>query len=227
MITARNKYGQYAIPESSVNRTVAVILKSGRVYEEETIEYILDNRGDGAVVHAGAYIGDFLPALGADNHKVYAFEAVRENCEYAAKTLELNFGFNHHVELWQRALGATDDEAVKIITHDYNGNNIGCGSMIEGRIHKAEGTNFEEVTTITIDTVVPEDQHVSLIHLDVEGFEEQALKGALKTIERCKPILVLECWQDEMLKTSFYVDKIFGIGYTVAGKVCENVILAP
>lgn len=33
-----------------------------------------------------------------------------------------------------------------------------------------------------------------LIHLDIEGFEYFALRGAIKTIKTCKPIVVVEMW---------------------------------
>jgi hypothetical protein len=34
--------------------------------------------------------------------------------------------------------------------------------------------------------------NISIIHLDLEGFEEYALLGARKTIERYRPLLILE-----------------------------------
>jgi hypothetical protein len=40
---------------------------------------------------------------------------------------------------------------------------------------------------------MPYDQaNISIIHLDLEGFEEYALRGARKTIERYRPLLILE-----------------------------------
>jgi protein O-GlcNAc transferase len=51
--------------------------------------------------------------------------------------------------------------------------------------------------------------------IDVEGFEEQVLVGALKTIKKTKPIIYAEAWNKESL------DKILKIlkplGYS-AGK---------
>lgn len=35
-------------------------------------------------------------------------------------------------------------------------------------------------------------QHLALLHLDIEGFEYQALLGAKETIKRCRPTIVLE-----------------------------------
>jgi hypothetical protein len=43
---------------------------------------------------------------------------------------------------------------------------------------------------ITLDSIKPKD--VDLIHLDVEGHEYNALKGAVKTITKYKPLIVVE-----------------------------------
>jgi hypothetical protein len=33
-----------------------------------------------------------------------------------------------------------------------------------------------------------------LIHLDIEGYEYFALLGAVNTIKKCKPVIVVEMW---------------------------------
>jgi FkbM family methyltransferase len=65
---------------------------------------------------------------------------------------------------------------------------------------------------ITIDMLAPPKSKlsISLIHLDVEGYEKSILMGGLKEIERCKPVIVLETWDDEFMKS---------IGYRDAGMV--------
>jgi FkbM family methyltransferase len=44
----------------------------------------------------------------------------------------------------------------------------------------------------TIDNATLFDEDVDLIYLDIEGAELGALKGGVKTIERCKPTIVVE-----------------------------------
>ena len=58
-----NKYGGYCVPLSSHYRPAAKTVLSKKVYEPDTIEYMLKNCKSGDVVHAGTYFGDFLPAL--------------------------------------------------------------------------------------------------------------------------------------------------------------------
>ena len=50
----------------------------------------------------------------------------------------------------------------------------------------------EEVKIVKLDSIIPKDCKISLIHLDLEGFEFDALLGAKEIIERDKPIIVLE-----------------------------------
>lgn len=52
-----------------------------------------------------------------------------------------------------------------------------------------------EVYTMTIDSLQLD--HCSLIHLDVEGYEYNVLKGATNTIKKHKPVLALEISRDQ------------------------------
>ena len=78
---AYNKYGGYCVPLSSLHRPAAQRILSGDVYEPNTIEFLISNCSDGDIVHAGAYFGDFLPALSrscAPNAKIWV--SVDPNC---------------------------------------------------------------------------------------------------------------------------------------------------
>lgn len=47
-----------------------------------------------------------------------------------------------------------------------------------------------------------------VIHLDIEGYETNALRGAMKTIQKYKPLIVLETWDNDLMAS---------IGYTSYG----------
>jgi hypothetical protein len=49
-----------------------------------------------------------------------------------------------------------------------------------------------QVKMVKLDSIIPEDVKISVIHLDLEGYEFAALNGAKEIIERDKPIIVLE-----------------------------------
>ncbi|MEZ5286845.1 MAG: FkbM family methyltransferase [Vicinamibacterales bacterium] len=48
------------------------------------------------------------------------------------------------------------------------------------------------VSVVRIDDVVPDSETVSFIKLDIEGGEYHALRGAARTITRCRPVVVFE-----------------------------------
>lgn len=77
------------------------------------------------------------------------------------------------------------------------------------------------VEVVTVDEVIPAERRISIIHLDVEGFEKPALAGALKSIRRCKPILILESLPDE----DWLSTNILQLGYKIAGTAYDNTIL--
>ena len=53
-----------------------------------------------------------------------------------------------------------------------------------------------------------------LVKIDVEGAEVDVLRGARDTIERCRPVILFECWEDERGQR---IEQLFGhvasIGY--------------
>ncbi len=67
----------------------------------------------------------------------------------------------------------------------------GLSQIVDDRFAK-RGNETIGIATITIDSIVPRTSTVSILHLDLEGFEEFALLGAIETIERCRPLLILE-----------------------------------
>jgi len=54
-----------------------------------------------------------------------------------------------------------------------------------------------EITELTVDTnlldnIIPEEEQIDFIKIDVEGAEFPVLKGGVKTITRCKPVIIFE-----------------------------------
>jgi hypothetical protein len=84
-----------------------------------------------------------------------------------------------------------------------------------------EDPRVTSVQVVAVDDVVPEDRHVSILQLDVEGYEGPALQGALGTVERCRPTLVLET----VPETDPVMDKLAGLGYRTQRSVNHNTVL--
>lgn len=85
----------------------------------------------------------------------------------------------------------------------------------------------EPVQIVTIDDIVASDRSVSIIQLDVEGHEKEALTGALKTIQRCHPIIILEDLPNStLLESDWFSENILSCGYKKNHAIQDNIIFS-
>lgn len=221
---AYNKYGAYCMPVSSQHRTLNQKILKGQVFEPDTIAYMVENAKEGDIVHAGTFFGDFLPAISravSEKAKIWAFEPNPESYRCAQITMMLNDIQN--VSLLQAGLGETPSK-MNLTTKDKKGVRLGGSSAI-GVQNKGEGTT-EQIDIRSIDGSIPNDRNISILQLDVEGFEKQALMGALETIKRCKPILILED-DHGFTKGEWFKDHILSLNYKIAHKLHYNQVILP
>jgi FkbM family methyltransferase len=215
-VIAYNQHGGYVIPTGAIGRPAAQAILAGKAWEPDTIRRILAcARKGGDIVHAGAFFGDALPALAAGlspGAMLWAFEPVTANHACAAMTVILN-GLGDTVRLVNAALGPAHG-SVEIVTHDLAGRALGGRSHVTRSC--APHGRSEMANQVAVDAIVG--RHVAVIHLDVEHFEQQALAGALQTIRRCRPVLILENVPAE----PWFAENILSLGYKAAGTVDVN-----
>jgi len=173
------------------------------------------------IIHAGTFFGDFLPALARSRKQdglVWAFEPGSENCRCAAITILLN-GLVA-VRLTEAALGAEPGSGL-LATMNREGVALGGASRLLKDESNASLVRTERVELVTVDQIVPEDRRVAVLQLDVEGHERQALAGAMLTIARCRPLLVLEASAE-----ADWIPSMLGpLGYRIERQVEANIVL--
>jgi len=210
-----NGFGRYAVPLSSAYRPAAQTVLRGEVWERETVE-LLRAHGARDVVHAGTYFGDFLPGMSAamkPGRTIYAFEPNAENFACAEWTIALN-GLDN-VALRHAAL--SDASGTLTMQTAWNGQALGGASrIVDGR-----GAGFEAITAMRLDDVLPPESDIGVLQLDVEGFEEPALRGGLGMIARCRPTLILET-----VPAAFVDSELVPLGYRRTGMVCDNTVFS-
>ncbi|MCA0995325.1 FkbM family methyltransferase [Alloyangia pacifica] len=213
-----NQYGRYCVPAGLEARPAAKAVLAGGVYEPETIAFMRAHAGGGDVIHAGTFFGDFLPGVAAalaPGAMLWAFEPNPGSCACARETIALN-GLQN-VTLTNAGLSNREEE-MHFRTHD------AAGAALGGLSHftDAPGPGVTTVQTAMLDFAIPRDRKVSILQLDVEGHEKQALKGAYHLLHRCKPILILENHGNET-----WVQRSFrGLGYEKRGKLHGNFVYA-
>lgn len=108
-----------------------------------------------------------------------------EPFKYAAKKLKKNFILNNYKNfiIYQKAL-SDKNKKIKI----YYSNAITDASIVNKK------QNYCIVDSITIDKIVKLNnlKKLNLIKLDIEGAEYLALRGAIKSVKKFKPIIYLE-----------------------------------
>jgi FkbM family methyltransferase len=220
-VIAANEHGLYCVPRASQHRPVAQAILRGSVWEADTLALLGAAEPTGDVVHAGTFFGDFLPALArsrAEGARVWAFEPGRENHRCAQITVLLND--LHNVELAPAGLGA-EAGAAQLAIGDRAGVPLGGASRIVRDPARARWWSAEEVRVTTIDAALGPDRKVAVLHLDVEGHEQEALTGALATIARSGPLIVLET----LPSADWLADNLEPLGYGDAGTVDRNHVL--
>lgn len=135
----------------------------------------------GTALDIGAHIGAVSVYLSRKFERVIAFEAVPSTFDF----LRRNTSELANVEPMQMAVGPVADQIY--ITHYPKHGQL---SHVIGSKEEPKTVQLGPIPQVAIDDLDLDD--VSFIKIDVEGFELPVLQGARKTIERHRPLLLVE-----------------------------------
>jgi FkbM family methyltransferase len=170
---------------------------------------ICEHIGPGdTVVDVGAFIGDHTIAYaravhGVDSGRVLAFEPNPAAFECLRRNME-KLG---HVQCFNVGLGDAPREMRLLVDPNAGGSHLsdGCGG----------------VAVRTLDSF--EIDRLHLMKIDAEGMELLILQGAERTINRCKPVIVMEVNAGALARFGVNEDMLFGWmrdhGYRIDGAV--------
>ena len=167
---------QWVWPMSD-NQTFGIIVNDWFAHIRPYLLEHFKNQKAGSVIQAGGNCGVY-PLLYTELFDlVYTFEPDPLSFFCLVNNCQLD-----NITKFNAALG---DQNGLIAMKEVQSNNRG--------MNKIEGTNQSGCYTpiVTIDSF--EFKDVSLIQLDLEGYEVQAIKGATNTIQTYKPVIILEC----------------------------------
>lgn len=191
------------------------IATTNRFFEEPLLKHIRSTHRDvKKVLDIGANIGNhslfFSEVMGCD---VIAFEPFPEN--FALLQRNCPKVTAHNIALGDR------DETRKALfgsMRDEHGNlamgNMGAVKLVQD---PAAPGSFD-LTVRTLDSFSIDG--VELIKIDVEGMEEQVIRGGLKTIQRDKPIIYAE--HHGMPELAKCLDLLAPIGYVITYQYAEG-----
>jgi len=144
--------------------------EKGLLTLEEVLKVVPERK---VVVQAGGNLGFFPKRLSEEFEAVYTFEP----SEILFPTLCANASAKN-VYRYQAALGCEPGFMQTLLPENRKG---------LGKTFVMPGGN---IPTLLLDDFAF--QVLDLLYLDVEGYELFAIKGALKTIKRCRPIIAVE-----------------------------------
>ncbi len=161
---------------------------------------------DKAIIDVGCHIADSVLIFRDyfKNNPIYSFEPSKLNYETALKTLELNSISGVKIE--NIGLGDSDEE-LKINSTD---------NLLKSCENNISEEGNETIKITTLDKYVEENNiDVGLIKVDIEGFEQNFLKGAYKTIKEQKPVLLISIYHNynDFYKIKPMIEN-WNLGYT-------------
>lgn len=165
--------------------------------------YGKDRPKDEIIIDCGAYNGDtlkkFTETYGPRLNKIYAFECMEESIE------ELSLAITHirnkrfYPEMVLMPYALSDHECKMRFAKTNKPN----GSFLVDNRGFAQSALYEsdyvDVDVTTLDKVIPENEKITFIKMDIEGSEYAALHGAERIITIYKPrlaISIYHCGED-------------------------------
>lgn len=142
---------------------------------------------DKDIVDVGGFIADSAIIFSDyTSRKVYSFEASSMNYKLMLKTIKMNEKENSIVPI-NVGLGSKH-EKVSIPSH------VASDLRIDKNLNKK---NSEIIELMPLDEYVEKHKlNVGLIKVDIEGAEQEFLKGAVKTIKKYKPSLLISIYHN-------------------------------
>ncbi len=179
----------------------------GKQYEHK--QWLNSLRVGGAAVDVGAFDGETSIDLAETEifSKVYAFEPFQKNYELLQNNIQAK-DVDCLIEGRQIAIGASRQ------TFFQGTEDVTSRSRI---VHDANMTGGEKVEVFPLDALRLDD--VSLIKVDIEGFELEFLKGAIETLRRWQPHLAISAYhhRDHPEKIADFLYKNFDDVYISVG----------
>ncbi len=165
---------------------------------------IFPDNQDGLFVDVGAFIGDsiqqYVDAYGNGYRKIYAYEITEDSC----RILKRNTAHLHDMIIRQKGVGREPGKMTLESNSDFSANKLQGASG--GETAKQGGQQVEIVTLDQDLEDIP-----TLIKMDIEGAEQDALLGCRETICQYHPGLAICVYHgyEDIWKIPFMIDCMY------------------
>lgn len=204
----------YLLP-SDLDLTPGIIINGTH---EPAVERVIVGsiRAGDTAVDIGANVGYHTLAIASavgPNGQVHAFEANPDVMHLLQATMVINrftsFRGTGRVNLYQKAVC----DAPGVITLEAAPGHYGSGHVVTASPLSDFGPEYSsrvEVPAVTLDSMLADSRPVDFLHMDIEGAEPIALKGAQAVIDRSPTLRIVTEWSVGMMRTLSDVDSCIG-----------------
>lgn len=188
--------------------------------EKQGMEYFVQTAKDcdGDLVDIGSNIGIYS-LIFCENAEgtPFAFEPLSRNISRIKQNAELN---SSEIEVFNFGLS----NKTEVVDLSYPITNIGAASatdMEETQLVWTQETQSKKLDDINIDS-----ENISIVKIDVEGWELDVLRGARQTLQHHHPDLLIEIHQDKIQQRGHskheLIDILDSLGYSSYIKTCKG-----
>ena len=207
--------------EDTKNSVVAKAHLNGRKWEPKIAKLLTKyTKKNSTAVDMGAYIGthtlSLVDAVGP-NGNVVTFEPQPWAYNCIKKTLSKNKIKNVNVV----NAGLSDKKGNLRFCSD----GTGSSSICQERRPSPRWTEVYDIPIKTLDSFKL--KNVSIMKVDVEGHELNALMGAKQTIIKCKPVILLEVWRRRTNRLQKIEEFLKSINYKIEHISADDFICFP
>ena len=181
------------VPQCDLQNNIMLI---PGVYERPLIDWAVQflSKGGGNFVDIGAHVGSWTLIMAKHAKNVTAFEPQKMRYYQLCGNIAIN-GLDN-VTAINYGLASPDRSGSSLMLTKF-GKDTGSSTLrpdvVENTRHEVQGLEMVQIKCLDEFNL----NGVSLIKIDVEGYELEVLKGALQTLERCRPSIILELWSDD------------------------------
>lgn len=168
---------------------IGLAINQHGIYEREILETVMEFLSQYSIgsrslcIDVGANIGNHSLFFSKYFSSVWSFEAN----PLTYKLLEINTMNTGNITTYLHGISDISGEKLAIKCDNAN---IGGSCLVPAITHSSENQSY--VTTKRLDDLILPTSMVSLIKLDVEGYESKCLRGSTNLIKANKPIILIE-----------------------------------
>jgi FkbM family methyltransferase len=180
------------------NDGIGIDIKNGKIWENHIYEFLKNNlKKTDTYIDVGSHYGCHSLIASEMCEKVYSFEPQKILFDIQVKNFKDNNIMN--VKVFNNGL-SNKNEILTMNKLDYEQSWINSGDV-------SVGLDGEEISLKKLDSY--EFENVGIIKIDVQGYEKFVIEGALETIKKFKPILIVEFESGQLQKFGYGPKDLF------------------